>query len=360
MFVSSTPSSPVASQATAPSPWQRVRAGLQNQLTILVLVLLALYFYFGARNSLFFSSGEMKNLLVDFSGLVLLAIAETFVIISGGIDLSVGATGAVSGVIAAKVLNHYAPIIHTGHVMGLQGLLVVGTLMCIAIGLIVGLINAFLITIVGLVPFVATLVTLSAGFGYALVVSGGGGVGDFQTTLSVWSSRGFSFFTYLDVAVLVVAVILALVLRFARFGRYTYAIGSNPFAARAAGINVRRHIALVYIVAGFLGGLVGMYFLIRLGSGFPTTGENVNLSAIACVVIGGIALTGGSGSVLGTLLGCAILTVVNDGLIAINVPPTWNQVVVGVIIMAAAGLQALRGKLSLSKFFTTRSSGSSK
>jgi ribose transport system permease protein len=158
----------------------------------------------------------------------------------------------------------------------------------------------------------------------------------------------------------VVAVILALVLRFARFGRYTYAIGSNPFAARAAGINVRRHIALVYIVAGFLGGLVGMYFLIRLGSGFPTTGENVNLSAIACVVIGGIALTGGSGSVLGTLLGCAILTVVNDGLIAINVPPTWNQVVVGVIIMAAAGLQALRGKLSLSKFFTTRSSGSSK
>jgi ribose transport system permease protein len=321
------------------TPSRRIRAIFGNQLFILLAVFLALYFYFGFRNSRFFTTGESQNLVVDFAGLVLLAIAETYVIISGGIDLSIGSTVALSGVVGASVMNHYQ-----GH-MGQTNLLLLGTFVCLLVGIGVGLVNALLITVVNLVPFVATLVTLSAAVGYALVMSGGGDVGDNQPAI-IWSSHGWWIFTWLDLIVLALMVVTSVWLHFTRFGRYTFAIGSNPFAARAAGINIKRHIGTIYVLSGALSGLVGMYFFIRIGTGAPTTGAQSNLEAIACVVIGGVALTGGYGSVIGALLGCAILTIVSDGLIFINVPPTWNQVVVGAIIAVAAGLQALRGARS--------------
>lgn len=319
----------------------RLRSLVGNQLTILVLVLVALVVFFSIKNPIFYSTAEVSNLIIDFSGLVLLAIAETFVIVSGGIDLSVGSIVAVSGVVAAALMNHFQ-----AH-MGLAPDLLLGALICLAVGTLVGVINALLITVVNLVPFVATLVTYSAGFGVALVLSGGGDVGNNQSAI-VWSASGWWVFTWLDLIVLVGAAILCVGLHVTQYGRYTFAIGSNPFAARAAGINVKRHIATVYILAGALAGLTGMFFYIRIGAGSPSTGTDANLQAIACVVIGGVALTGGSGSALGTLLGAAILTVVSDGLIFINVPPTWKDVVVGAIIAVAAGLQAIRTTTSRS------------
>ena len=328
-----------ATQATPVKKGSSVGALLTNQLTILLLVFIALFFYFGSQNSRFFLTGEISSLVVDFSGLVLLAIAETYVIVSGGIDLSVGSTVAISGVIGAEVMNHYQ-----GH-MGQAPLLLLGTLICALVGVLVGAINAFLISVMKMVPFVATLITLSAGAGYALVVSGGGDIGNNQPAI-IWSSTGWWIFTWLSLIVLTVAVITCIVLHFTRYGRYTFAIGSNDFAARAAGINVKRHIATIYVLSGFLSGLVGMFWFIRIGSGSPTTDATANLEAIACVVIGGVSLTGGIGNVIGTLLGCAILTIVTDGLVFINVPPTWNQVVVGAIIAIAAGLQVLRGTRS--------------
>jgi ribose transport system permease protein len=312
-----------------------LRAFAGNQLTILLIVLVALVVFFSVKNPIFYGVPEISNLIIDFSGLVLLAIAETYVIISGGIDLSVGSTVAISGVVGAALMNHFQ-----SH-MGLGYDLLLGTLICLAVGTLVGVVNALLITIVNLVPFVATLVTLSAGVGVALVLSGGGDVGDNQAAI-VWSSTGWKIFTWEDLIVLALALLLCVVLHTTRYGRYNFAIGSNPFAARAAGINVARHVASVYILAGALAGLTGMFFYIRIGAGASTTGATTNLQAIACVVIGGVALTGGSGNILGTLLGCAILTVVGDGLVFINVAPTWNQVVVGAIIAVAAGLQAIR------------------
>ena len=327
---------PVVAEPPGPSvAIARVRAVLGNQLTILLLVLIVLIVFFSVKNSVFYGTPEISNLTIDYSGLVLLAIAETYVIISGGIDLSVGSTVAVSGVVGAALMNHFQT-----H-MGLAPDLLLGTLICLVVGIVVGAVNAFLITIVNLVPFVATLVTLSAGVGVALVLSGGGDVGNNQSAI-VWSSTGWWIFTWEDIMVLILAVVLCVVLHLTQYGRYNFAIGSNPFAARAAGINVNRHIASVYILAGALAGLTGMFFYIRIGAGASTTGATTNLQAIACVVIGGVALTGGSGNAVGTLLGCAILTVVGDGLIFINVAPTWNQVVVGAIIAVAAGLQALR------------------
>jgi ribose transport system permease protein len=142
--------------------------------------------------------------------------------------------------------------------------------------------------------------------------------------------------------VVVVVVLLWLFLHKARFGRYTYAIGSNSFAARVAGINVRRHITKVYMLSGFLAGLAGFFFYLRLGGGAPTSGFGMELDAIAAVVIGGAALAGGVGRVSGTVLGALILTTVTSGLIIVGVDPSWKRVVVAVLIAIAATLQALR------------------
>jgi ribose transport system permease protein len=314
----------------------RLRFIVGNQQIILLLVLIALVIFFGVRNSLFFSQSEFSNLIIDFSGMALIAVAETYVIISGGIDLSVGSTIAISGVGGAfamqSLMNHH---------MGETGVLLIGTLACAGIGLLVGAVNAVLITKANLVPFVATLVTLSAGAGMALVFSKGTPVG-LNPGAVAWSATGVGPFTWLAIIVLCIVVVLGFALHVSRYGRYNFAIGSNEFAARAAGINVKRHIASVYMLSGLLAGLTGMFFYIRLSSGAPTSGIGSELDAIAAVVIGGASLTGGVGLIWGTVLGAAILTVVTDGLIFINVQPTWNQVVVAAFIALAAVLQSIR------------------
>ncbi|HUX03980.1 MAG TPA: ABC transporter permease [Acidimicrobiales bacterium] len=315
-----------------------VRRILTNQQFVLFIVLVALVIFFGSRNALFFHVGEFSNLFTDFSGLVLISLAETYVITAGGIDLAVGSTAAVSGVVAAGWIQ---PLV-SHHVN--QGLvLLAGTLACALIGAVAGGFSALLITAFDLVPFVATLVTYSVGAGLALVISHGAPVG-YNPGAIYWSASGFGMITWLVAIVLVVAVLLGLVLHLTAYGRYNFAIGSNEFAARAAGINVRRHLVSVYVLAGVLAGLTGMFFYIRSGSGAATTGvtNSANLVAIAAVVIGGASLIGGVGRWAGTMLGAAILTVVSDGLIFINVPPTWIQVVVGALIAVAALLQTFR------------------
>jgi len=327
-----------SAEFAAPSLGSRLKGMLFNQQTVLFLVLLALVVYFGARNSLFFSQNEFANLITDFCGLVLLAIAETYVIISGGIDLAVGSTGAIASVITAGWLNTFQT-----HHMNNAELLLLGTLFCAVIGAIAGAVSAVLITKFNLVPFVATLVTYSAGAGLALVISNGAPVG-YNPAATIWSSSGVFVFSWLSIIIIAIAVILGLVLHLTSYGRYNFAIGSNEFAARAAGINVKRHVASVYVIAGVLAGLTGMFFYIRSGSAAATTGvtNSANLEAIAAVVIGGASLTGGVGRWAGTFLGCAVLTVVTDGLIFINVPPTWNQVIVAALIAVATVLQVVR------------------
>ena len=316
----------------------RIRRILTNQQFVLFVVLIALMAFFASRNSLFFHVGEFSNLFTDFSGLVLIALAETFVIIAGGIDLAVGSTAAVSGVVAAGWIQ---PLVD--HHVGEFVVLLAGTLACGLIGVLAGAFSALLITVFDLVPFVATLVTYSVGAGLALVISHGAPVG-YNPGAIYWSASGVGMITWLVAIVLVIAAVLGIVLHLTVYGRYNFAIGSSEFAARAAGVNVRRHLVSVYVLSGLLAGLTGMFFYIRSGSGAATTGvtNSANLVAIAAVVIGGASLTGGVGRWAGTMLGAAVLTVVSDGLIFINVPPTWIQVVVGALIAVAALLQTFR------------------
>ena len=258
-----------------------------------------------------------------------------------------GSTVAISGVVAAFAMRNL-----TTHGTSPTTTLIIGALVSAGVGFIVGAVNAFLITKTNVVPFIATLVTMGAGSGLAIVFTGGGPIGGGPDQAIQLSVPKVGPFSYPGLGIVAIVIILGLFLHKARFGRYTYAIGSNEFAARAAGINTKRHLSKIYILSGILAGLSGYYYYLRLGCGAPTSGLGGELQAIAAVVIGGAALSGGEGRISGTVLGALILTTVTSGLIIINVAANWKQVVVAILIAAAVLLQEARTKGSSSKFFS--------
>jgi ribose transport system permease protein len=316
-----------------------------NQSTILMGVMVLLIIVFSSLEPKFLSAATANNILTDWGSVVLIAVGQTFVIISGGIDLSVGAIIGLSGVVSAWT---------TANVLGLDqsvkgadstGPLLIGTVVSVLVGVVVGLTNAVLINKFAIVPFIATLSTMGAALGFSVIISSG---------MPIGSANNFALISAFDpqtnpfslavVVVIIVVVIVGLFLHKAKFGLYTYAIGSNAFAARAAGINVERHLTKIYALSGALAGLAGMYVYIRLGAGSPSSGTGRELDAIAAVVIGGASLMGGIGRILGTVLGALILFTVQSGLIMIGVAPDWKKVVVAVLIAAAVAAQTLQKK----------------
>ena len=316
---------------------RRLLRRFANQQIILLVVLVVLTLFFTINNPIFFSTNVFANILLDWAPLALIAVGETFVIISGGIDLSVGAITGFSGIIAAFVMRDL-----TAMAWGETATLLVGLLVTIGVGALLGLINGLLITATRLVPFVATLVMLGAAGGLSIVLTGGAPIGGGPVNAILLTIPIIGPFSLPVLIVVVLVAYLGLVLHFSRFGRYTFAIGSNTFAARVAGINVNRHLVIIYMLSGILAGLAGMFFYIRLASGAPTSGLNSELDAIASVVIGGVALSGGVGVLGGTILGALILTTITSGLIIIGVAPDWKQVVVAILIAFAVLAQSLR------------------
>ncbi len=315
----------------------RIREVLKNQQFILVLALAVMVAFFSIKNPVFFSIPVFGNILSDWAPVVLMAVGETYVIMSGGIDLSVGSTVGLSGVAAAFVMRSM-----TTAGQNQNFTILVGTFIAMGVGLLIGLVNAFLITKARMVPFVATLATLGAARGLCIVTTGGGPIGEGPEKAISYSVPWFGPLNTPGIIIIVIVAICGLFMHKAKLGRYTYAIGSNSFAARSAGINVKLHLAKIYVLSGVLSGLAGMYLYIRLGSGSPSSGASGELMAIAAVVIGGASLSGGVGRMSGTVLGSLILTTVTSGLIIIGVAPNWNQVVVAVLIAGAVFIQGFR------------------
>lgn len=320
-------------------PRGRLLALLVDQHVILVLVIILLTIVFSAINPVFFTLNAAGNIFVQWAPIVLIATGELFVVISGGIDLSVGSTLTISSVIAALAMADLTRA-HWSEVPTL----VVGTIVALLVGAAIGTINALLINVVKLVPFVATLATLGVGAGVALVVTGGGPIaGGPPSAISLSAPTllgGLASWPVLIVSVIL--IIAGLFLHKTRFGKYTYAIGGNPFAATAAGISVKKHLSKVYVLSGLFAGAAGMVLYLQLGSGSPSAGTSDELAAIAAVVIGGASLAGGFGTLWGAVLGALILEIVYSGLTIINIDPNWNQVAVAILIAAAASLQAIR------------------
>jgi ribose transport system permease protein len=308
-----------------------------RQDVILLLLFCIMIAAFSAANPRFFSIRAMANVLQDFSPVVLMAIGQTFVIASRGIDLSVGSVLGLAGVSMALVIR-------ASNEGGVDPWLAItfGMAAAIGVGVVVGLINGLLITYCRLVPFVATLATMGAAAGMSLVLTGGTQIaGAPKEVILLGNATYLGALTVPVIAVFVIIVLSWAFLSRARFGRWTYAIGSNPFAARGAGISVDRHLIKIYLISGILAALAGAFVYFRLGSGSPLSGRGGELNAIAATVIGGVSLQGGTGKLSGVVVGALITTAVLSGLILIGVQPNWQQIVVAALIALAVGVQGL-------------------
>jgi ribose/xylose/arabinose/galactoside ABC-type transport system permease subunit len=291
-------------------------------------VLVALCIVFGSVNPNFWSEVNVANVSRQISILALISIGQTFAILSGGIDLSVGSLLALVSIVCAQQMLAF----------GLVGGIVAGVLA----GVISGAVTGFLIAKAKLPPFIATLGMLVAARGVALTLSGGLPV--------VGLPRAFLFigagkFGPIPVPAFIAAVAFILghiMLSRTRFGRYVYAMGSNEEAAILSGINVVKYKILVYVFSGLFAGIAGVVLTSRVISGQPTLGEMQELYAIAAVVIGGGKITGGVGSIGQTLMGVLILGVLANGLNLIQVSSYIQNIVIGAIIVLAVYVDLAR------------------
>jgi ribose transport system permease protein len=260
----------------------------------------------------------------------------TYVIITAGIDLSVGGVLVFAGVVSAKAMNAAGGdnwgVIFLGLAIGLLG------------GLAWGLINGFLVAKAKIPAFIVTLGTLGMSLGAALVISGGVDEREvpFKLITTIGTGRAFDQVPYLVLIAFAVALVFGVTLAATRFGRYTYAVGSNEEAARRAGIPVDRHLLKIYALAGTLAGLAGFLSLARFSTTTLGGHDTDNLQAIAAVVIGGTSLFGGIGTMLGTLFGVFIPAVLQNGFVIIGVNPFWQSIAVGAVLIAAVYLDQLR------------------
>lgn len=262
----------------------------------------------------------------------LLAFGVTFVIITGGIDLSLGSIVAVTGVTSAMLAHPNSYPVLLPIFMGLLA------------GLLMGAFNGFIITKSKIAPFIVTLGTMTIGRGLALILSDGRPVSNLSDSFNFLGSG-----TVLGIPVLILIFILvfalcSVILNKTVLGRYIYAVGGNEQAARASGINVDRVKLAVYSMSGLLAGLAGILLASRITTGQPNAGAGFELDAIAAVVIGGTSTSGGKGSMAGTLIGVLLIGVINNSLDLLNVTSYYQQVVMGIIIIGAVVLDSLNQK----------------
>ena len=285
-------------------------------------VLLVIILILSIVSPVFFSTRNLLNILRQISVNGIIAVGATFVIISGGIDLSVGSIVAMAGVIATSFA-------HPGDSVPLAFLL--GTL----VGLAAGAINGFIVTKGKVAPFIVTLGMMTILRGLALVYTNGRPVINLSKGYNI---IGGGYILGLPNPVIILIIILVFgifTLHFTKYGRHVYAIGGNELSARVSGINTRLVIFGVYAIAGTLAGIAGVVITARVMTGSPVVGSGYELDAIAAVVIGGTSLSGGVGSIIGSFIGALIIGVINNGLDLLNVSAYNQQIIKGVIIIFA-------------------------
>jgi ribose transport system permease protein len=302
-------------------------------------VLLVLIIAFSLDSPYFLTRANWLNTSGTATEVLLLAVGETFVICAGGIDLSVGAVLGFSGTAGAWIMAHWFANA-TGAAVGVVA---VGFIAAIVVGALFGLLNGFLVAWAGVPPFVVTLGTLGMATGFAYLLNNGQEISSIPGSVATFGNTNLG--GWIPVPVLIAAVITiwcGLLLAKTRFGAYTLSIGDSREAVVRAGINDRRYLLEIYILSGLLAGVAGALVMARLGAGSPASGATDNLNAIAAVVIGGASLFGGRGTVIGSVIGTAIIAVLITGLVLINVPSFWQEVAVGAVLIAAVYIDQLR------------------
>ncbi|MEN6577535.1 MAG: ABC transporter permease [Phycisphaerales bacterium] len=285
----------------------------------------------------FLTAENFFNVLSRSSVNGIIAMGMTAVIISGGIDLSVGSMMALCGMVAGLIMTRDGSMVPTA------GLMWIGTLAGIGTGLVCGLLNGALITKLNLPPFIVTLGTMSAFRGISYLMNDG-----MMFDVPTYKFLGQASIAGVPVNVLICFAIILLsffILRYMPLGRYTYAIGSNRQAAYHAGVNVNRSLLLIYTLTGVFIGLAAMIATSRTVSAQPTAGQSLELDIIAAVVIGGASLSGGRGTIVGTIIGTLLISFLRNGLTLLGISTNIQLVVIGAIIIGAVALdQVARAK----------------
>lgn len=293
-----------------------------------VIALIILMAVITIINSNFLTANNLLNLLLQVTSNALIAFGMTFVILTGGIDLSVGSILALSSALTAGLLGSGMPV-------------ALAILSSLILGCILGMMNGLLISYGKLAPFIVTLATMTIFRGATLVYTNGNPItkGLSDTFLFQFLGQGYivgiPFPVIIMFIVFIVFIVLYVLLHKTAFGKSVYAIGGNEKAAYISGVKLNKVKIIIYSISGMMASISGLIITSRLSSAQPTAGASYEMDAIAAVVLGGTSLSGGKGRILGTLIGALIIGVLNNGLNIIGVSAFWQQVVKGVVILIA-------------------------
>lgn len=298
--------------------------------TALLVFLVSLFVYFSFASEYFFDIENFRNILVALAVTGVVCIPGTLLMIAGQVDLSVGSTAAVSGMILAKLVDKHG--------------ITIGLIAVLVFGLTLGCVNGFLVTKVGVNSLITTLGALATLYGVALLIGNG------QTLMMrkfEWLGTAQPFGIPLPVMIFtLISVIGIIVLRRTTYGRSLYAIGANANAARVVGIRSNRLLFITFALSGVSAALAGAILCSQLSAGDPNAARGLELEAITAIVLGGASLAGGRGTMFGTILGLLTIGVLNNGLILLDVPTFWQRVAQGLMLIAAVSFDQIRQKLN--------------
>lgn len=321
--------------ATPAAPLQAGPSGKRRrkfpETGALLVVLVVMAVFFATRSEFFLTMQNVTNILVSAAVIGIVAAPATLLLVAGQFDLSVGSGAALIGVVMAWGVAEYG--------------VPQAILLCILAGVLIGVINGFSVTIVGINALITTLAMLAILRGLALVLADGqtlllpdfGAIGNARPLFDVPVP------VYLFIGV---TIVTALVMRFTVFGRSMYVIGANPVAARLAGIKTRRAVFMGFVLSGLAVVLGGLILVSQLGAASPQAALGLELAVVTAVILGGASLAGGRGTILGTVLGVLILGVLNNGMTLMSIDSFWQQVAQGCLLLLAVGFDQLRLRLT--------------
>jgi ribose transport system permease protein len=316
----------VSAAVAAAPPGRFAFGGLaRNGAAVWIVVVVAVVALTVADGARFWAPANIANVLTATVVLGLAALGQHLVVLSGGIDLSVGSLATLSALLTAILINGY-PIRTFPVVLGM-----------LLLGALIGVLNGLLIARVGLPPFIVTLATLYLIQGAAFMVSTTP-AGRVTEALSSVALERIGPIPYSFAVLLLAVALVAWILHRTTFGRHLYAVGGDPAAARSTGVPVQRVLATAYVLAGVLAALAGVLLAARATVGSPTAGQGLELSAITVVVLGGTSLLGGRGSLVGTMGGVVLLSLVASSVTLLQLPATLTDLIRGIVILAAAAI----------------------
>jgi len=325
-----------APPAVAPEPLRRSRArsaaARVPESAALIVVLAALVLFFSLKTPYFFNTDNFINILIASAVVGIIACPATMLLIAGQFDLSVGGATALVTAVFAQSFVHYRPLI-------------VSVLLALGTGIGVGALNGFLVTVIGINALITTIGTMGVMRAFAFLETNGQAVGfnGFETLGVTRPVLNVPWMVWVFVAIVLLTMF---VMRATTFGRSLYAIGANPAAARLAGIRTRRVVFVGFVLSGAAVGLTGLLLASQTGQGSGNAATGLEFSAITAVVLGGASLAGGRGSIVGTILGVLVISVVNNGIVLLNIESFWQDVVRGTLLIVAVAIDQLRLRLT--------------